>query len=125
MSARLLAWSSFARGLFRRRLLRGRFCRRCLGRRAIAAFEALFERGHQVDDVASFLALGLFLYLDLAALRFELACDKLSQSGLIVVLEYFRVELVGLLVDERSRNFEQVRVGGFRGDFGEEAVGFL
>ena len=72
-------------------------------------------------------ALRLVLVLggDLAALELHLALDQLAQRGVVVILEVIGIELVGLLLDQRRRDLEQVVVGGLGAEMSEKKLSRL
>ena len=76
----------------------------CRRRRGFLAAQALFQRIHQIDDVA-FLLLFLRHFDRLAR---GLALDQRLQRSLVLVLEFVRIEFRSLLVEDMSGKIDHV-----------------
>src|SRR6185312_16209937 len=90
------------------RLLRGAMPRPPCGRMDPAfrgvAFQALLQRIHQVDHVTGFLR----MLLDLDRLAGSLAAHQGFQRVLIFILEFRRIEMRGLGVEDVARELDHV-----------------
>src|SRR6185312_12627125 len=102
---------------------RGRAARRSAGLAPTGgagapAFEALFQRSHQVDDIV--LRDGFGGDQLLAAL---LAADQVAQRVFIAILEGGRLERPFALLDDLAGNFHHLRIGLLIGDVGKGVLG--
>ena len=73
-----------------------------LGRRA--TLQALLQRVHQVDDVTG----PLLWFCDFDRLAGSLAPDQRLQRVLVFILEFRRIEMGGLGIEDVARQFDHV-----------------
>ena len=83
-------------------------------RAALAGLEALLQGRHQVDDIATLGRVVRAVLDDPLALLLDLLLDQRLQRVDVAVLELARVELAGLLGDQRLGHVEQVLVATLR-----------